>query len=82
MHDAEDKDDAVLIDGVIHDPAVADPQSVEGIADPLNSLDRFAGDPPRFPGATRQIEASVIRPRTSGGIFRRVFAAAGATSTR
>ena len=29
MHDAEHEDDAILIDGVVHDPIVAYPQSVE-----------------------------------------------------
>ena len=44
MDDAEDKDDAILVDDVVHDPVVAQSQAVERVAHALDRLDRLAAD--------------------------------------
>ena len=44
MHDAQDEDDAVLLDDVVHDAVVADPKPVEGIPGAVHGLHGLAFD--------------------------------------
>lgn len=67
MHDAEDQDHAVFVDGVVHDAIVADAESVEGIADSLDRLDRLAADPARLGGVASQLLERFLDPRANLG---------------
>jgi hypothetical protein len=50
MNDPEDQDHAILLQYVVHHTVVTHPKAVEGIADSLDRLDRFAADPSRCSG--------------------------------
>ena len=67
MHDAEDQDHAVLVDDVVHDSIVADAESVEGIADSLDRLDRLTADPARLGGVASQRPERFLDPRAEFG---------------
>ena len=44
MHDAEHQDHALFVDSVVHHAIVADTESVERVAHPLDRLDGLAAD--------------------------------------
>ena len=44
MDDAEDQHDSVLVDDVVHDPVVADPQTMERVPGPPDGLDGLSSD--------------------------------------
>jgi hypothetical protein len=48
MDDPEDKDDAVLVDDVVHHPIVADPKTVERVGCAPDGLDALARDAAGF----------------------------------
>jgi hypothetical protein len=44
VHDAEDEQDSVVADEVVHDPVVADAESVEGVSVAADRLHLLAAD--------------------------------------
>ena len=54
MHDAKDKDHRIFVDDVIHDAVVADPKSVERVADTADGLDGLAADASLVRSVTRE----------------------------
>lgn len=90
MHYAEHQDHAVFVDGVVHDTIVADAESVEGIAHPVDRLDRLAANSTRLGGVTSQLLERFLDPRAelrrqllerSDGRRRQLDAVRGQTSS-
>ena len=67
MHDAEDEDDAGLVDDVVHDAVVADPQPVEGIAGTMHGLHGLAFDSADLRRTARELLERQSDPSTNAG---------------
>ena len=55
MDDAENEQNPIFLDHVVHDAVVADAEPMEGVGDTLDSLDGLATDPPWFRGVIREL---------------------------
>jgi hypothetical protein len=44
VDDPQDQDHVLILDDVVHDPMIADPQPVKGVPRPLDRLDRLPAD--------------------------------------
>jgi hypothetical protein len=55
VDDAEDQHDPVLVDNVVHDPVVADPQTMERVLGSLDGLDGLAPDALGFRRIRREL---------------------------
>ena len=63
MHDAEHKNDPVLVDDVIHQAIVPNAESVKGVCEALDRLDRLTPDPARSGSLASKLLKGHANPR-------------------
>ena len=68
MDDAQDQDDSIFVDHVVHDPVIADAQSMKGVSHTADGLDRLATDTPGLGDVRRELQQTQPDPRSRFGI--------------